>query len=121
MLYRNGIKRATSLDGRALRYLDARQKACLGANLLGEPGQPFTLTLLANVLHVTPAYIIAARKLLPIKRDGILRGYDKTSFAPLLKKANGNGVIDDVKLLALVRTVGVSRVIDAACTVEAAE
>jgi hypothetical protein len=61
MLYSNGIQYATSLDGRALRFLDARQRACLAANILDEPG-PFkpNVTQLVNMLHVTAAYVAIA-------------------------------------------------------------
>jgi hypothetical protein len=122
MSYLNGNARATSLDGRALRYLDARQRACMGANILNEPGRLFTTTLLANILHVSPAYIAVARKLSPLDRDGILSGLDKRSFSPFLKKKkNGHGTIDDFALLAMVREVGIERTLDAACLIEAAQ
>jgi hypothetical protein len=124
MSYLNGNTRATSLDGRALRYLDARQRACMGANILNGPGHLFTTTLLANILHVSPAYIAAARKLSPLDRDGILSGLDKRSFSPFLKKkknGNGHGTIDDFALLAMVREVGIERTLDAACLIEAAQ
>jgi hypothetical protein len=125
MLYFNGTKRATSLDGRALRYLTRHQKACIAANILDEPG-PFLLTAsqLAHMLHVAPSYSAVACKLSPETRLAIVNGTDITSFMPALRKANGgrgNGVINDLKLLDLVRAVGVTRVLDAACSVEAAE
>jgi hypothetical protein len=124
MSYLNGNKRATSLDGRALRYLDARQRACMGADILSGPGHLFTITLLAKILHVSPAYITAARKLSPLDRDFILAGLDKCSFSPLLKKKknrNGHGTIDDIALLALAREVGATRMLDAAVAAESAQ
>jgi hypothetical protein len=133
MTYLNGAAAAsgTSLDGRTLRHLDARQKACLAANILAQLG-PFhpTVNQLANMLRVSPAYIAVARHMSAAKRAAILAGYDESSFAALLnsstphlalpapKAANGVG---DAEIIDFVRTVGVSRVIDAACTVEAAE
>jgi hypothetical protein len=125
MLYFNGTKRATSLDGRALRHFNLHQKACIAANVLDEPG-PFmpTASQLAHLLHVAPSYVAAACKLSPATRMAIVNGTDTTSFMPALQKANGgrgNGVINDLKLLDLVRAVGVTRVLDAAVAVEAAE
>ena len=133
-MYSNGTKFAMTLDGRALRHLDARQLACLAATILDEPGtfKP-TVNQLANILHVTPAYIAVARKMPPIKCAAILAGFDKSSFMPLLRKSpppwqpfallapNKTNEIDDSNLLALVREVGVGRVLDAAIAVEAAE
>jgi hypothetical protein len=124
MLYRNGTRFATSLDGRALRYLNLHQKACLAATILDEPG-PFMppASQLAHMLRVAPSYITVARKLSPETRLAIVNGTDTSSFMAMLREANGHGssVINDLKLLALVRTVGITRVIDAACAVEAAE
>jgi hypothetical protein len=120
MLYRNGNKYATPLDGRALRFLDARQRACLAANILDEPG-PFkpNVAQLVTMLKVTVAYIAVARKLTAFHRNTILSGADTTtSFAQLKKQKAG---IDDRKLLSIVRTAGVNRVLDAACAVEVAE
>jgi hypothetical protein len=122
MLYRNGTRFATSLDGRALRYLNLHQKACVAANVLDEPG-PFmpAASQLAHMLHVAPSYVAVARKLTPETRLAIVSGTDTSSFMAMLRKANGHGVINDLKLLDLVRTVGITRVLDAACAVEAAE
>ena len=128
-MYVNGTTRASpSLDGRALRHLDARQKACLAANILAQPG-PFhpTVNQLANMLHVSPAYIAVARQMSSAKRAAILAGSDKSSFVPLLnppqpcfalpapKKVNG---IDDAKLQTIALTVGAERMLDAAIAVE---
>ncbi len=120
MLYSNGNKFATSLDGRALRFLDARQRACLAANILDEPG-PFkpNVAQLVSMLRVTVAYIAVARKLTVFQRADIMTGVDTTTSFSLLKKQKAG--IDNDKLLAFVRTAGIDRVLDAACAVEAAE
>jgi hypothetical protein len=75
MLYSNGVRYAT--DGRALRSLDARQRACLAANILDDPG-PFkpNVTQLVNMLRTSVAYIAIARKLAPSQRAAILNGTD---------------------------------------------
>lgn len=117
MVYLNANSGATPLDGRALRHLNARQRACLAANILAEPG-PFTPTLLTNILRITPAYIAVARKMSPATRLAILAGTDTRSFGPMLKtKKNGSG-IDDSKLLAIVREVGIDRTLAIACVAE---
>jgi hypothetical protein len=132
MTYLNGTAAAsgTSLDGRTLRHLDARQRACLAANILAQPG-PFhpAVNQLANMLRVSPAYIAVARQMSAAKRAAILAGYDKTSFVGLLngpkaplalpapKAANGVG---DAELLSIVRNAGIGRVLDAAIAVERA-
>jgi hypothetical protein len=121
MLYSNGIKYATLLDGRALRFLDARQRACLAANILDEPG-PFkpTITQLVTMLKLTVAYVAIAREMTAFQRAAIMDGSDTTSFS-LIKKQKKAAGIDDRKLLAIVRTAGVDRVLNAACAIEAAE
>ena len=82
-----------------------------------------TASQLAHMLHVAPSYVAVARKLSPATRLAIVDGTDTSSFMAMLRKTNGHGnsVINDLKLLDLVRTVGVTRVLDAACLVEAAE
>jgi hypothetical protein len=131
VMYCNGTKRASpSLDGRVLRHLNARQRACLAANILAEPGSfRFSVTLLAHTLNVSPAYIGVARQMSAARRAAILAGYDKGSFVPLLnppksplalpapKLVNG---IDDAEVVDFVREVGIGRVLDAAVAVERA-
>jgi hypothetical protein len=129
MSYANG-KTATSgfsLDGRALRHLDARQKACLAANVLDAPGsfRP-SANLLAHALHVSLGYIAAARGMSPAKRAAILAGTDNTSFtlllhppkAPLALPAPSTMTVADSVLAEIVRANGVARVLDAAVLVE---
>lgn len=118
----------SSLDGRALRHLDARQRACLGANILATPG-PFvpTVSLLATILRVSVSYISAARKMSPAKRNAILAGIDNTSFVPLLNAPQARlalpapKVADDIAnsfLVDVVRTAGIERTLAAAVLVE---
>jgi hypothetical protein len=96
-MYSNGNGTASlSLDGLHTRRLNARQKACLAAIVLVEPG-PFkpTMNQLAIMLHVTPHYIAVARQLPPEKRQAILSGHDTSSFVPRLHAPSltlpGNG------------------------------
>jgi hypothetical protein len=132
-MYCNGTKRTSpSLDGRVLRHLNARQRACLAANILADPDGSFhpAVNQLATMLHVSSAYIGIARQMSAAKRAAILAGYDQTSFAGLLnapkaplalpapKAVNGDG---DAELFDIIRKVGVARTLDAAVAVEAAE
>jgi hypothetical protein len=124
-MYSNGTKPATPLlDGRAVRHLNARQKACLAANILAQPGlfRP-TTNQLAHMLRVSPAYIAVACRMSAAKRAAILAGSDTSSFVPLLNSPKvlalpAPKTVGDVDLLNLVRTVGVERVLDAAVVVE---
>jgi hypothetical protein len=86
-VYLNGspATSGTSLDGRTVRHLNARQRACLAANILATPGQfHFAVSQLANLLHVSPVYIGIARKMSVAKRAAIIAGHDAGSFVPLL-------------------------------------
>jgi hypothetical protein len=116
VLYRIGNTSATALDGRRLRSLDARQRACVAANVLDDPGplKP-NVTQLVGMLRTSVAYVAIARRLPESQRAAIIAGIDSTSFSQLKKQRRSNN-----RLLSVVRTAGVGRVLDAAC-VEAAE
>jgi hypothetical protein len=119
-----------SLDWRVLRHLDARQRGCVGANILAQPG-PFKppASLLAAILRVSPRYIAIANAMSQAKRNAIIAGYDKSSFVPLLNAPKAplalpapvKPMINDVEIIDYVRRVGIGRVLDAAVAVEAAQ
>jgi hypothetical protein len=126
------------LSGRGLvhRRLDKRQLGCVGANAAG--GQTtidWSVAQLAAALKVSRQYIDLARTLSPEKRQAIIDGRDRTSFAALLKApepqlalpapkrvvaVNGES-IDDATLIAVVRNCGIERTLQAAMVVEAAQ
>jgi hypothetical protein len=132
-MYCTGTKRTSpSLDGRVLRHLNARQRACLAANILADPDGSFhpAVNQLANMLRASPAYIGIARQMSAAKRAAILAGYDETSFAGLLNAPKAplalpapkaSNWIGDAELLNIVRTAGVARTLDAAVAVEQAQ
>jgi hypothetical protein len=117
--------------GLARRKLDPRQKACLVADVL-DGVTTFTPSQkqLADIFGVSVVYIETARRLAPGKREAILRGWDPTSFADLLRPSRQLSlvgpviptvkVITDTDLENLVRCVGTERLINAAVAVERA-
>jgi hypothetical protein len=114
---------AKVLSGRGLvhRHLDKRQLACVAANVIeGSTDIDWSIAQLMAALKVNRQYIEVACTLSPEQRQAIIDGRDQTSFVTLLKTVNGNGKDDDV-IVALVRKLGTARVLDACCTVEAAE
>jgi hypothetical protein len=114
--------------GLAHRHLDARQKACLVANVLDGLAQFVpSQQQLARLLNVSVPYIQAARGLTPGRRAAILRGWDLTSFADLVRPqrqlrlklpAPNCASITNLQLQHVVRTAGVERVLEAAVAVE---
>jgi hypothetical protein len=118
------------ITGRSLvhRQLDARQKACLAADVLDgmatfSPSQ----TQLADLLGVSTSYIVAARRLSPGKRVAILKGWDPTSFADLVRPQHQPRLkllapncpsITNLQLEHVIRAVGVDRALEAAVAVE---
>jgi hypothetical protein len=78
-----------TISGRALahRRLDKRQRACLAADVIeGFVRVKPTVTQIAVMLDVSPAYIAIARRLPLGKRAAISRGWDPTPFAALVHK-----------------------------------
>jgi hypothetical protein len=116
--FKNPDLQVPKLSGRGLPYrrFDARQRACLAANAHDELIIKPSIHWLARAFQVSRMYIALALKLSPERRQAIIEGRDTTSFITLLK-AN----IPDTELITFVRTIGVSRVLDAAVVVEAAE
>jgi hypothetical protein len=114
--------------GLAHRHLDARQKACLVADVLGGLTQFVpSKQQLARIFGVSIPYIELARKLPVGKRIAILRGLDPVSFAELLRPqrqlrlklpAPMCASVTNLQLEHVIRTVGVERVLEAAVAVE---
>jgi hypothetical protein len=114
--------------GLARRKLDQRQKACLVADVLAgltvfTPSQK----QLADLFGVSVVYVETARRLAPGKREAILRGWDPTSFAELLRPQRqlrlklptpNCASITNLQLEHVIRAVGVERVLEAAVAVE---
>jgi hypothetical protein len=121
--------------GLAHRHLDARQRACLAADVLDgavqlDPSQK----QLAEIFGISAPYIQVARKLSPGKRAAILRGWDPTSFADLVNpsrqlqpqlrlrapdaKANGKSSISDTEIENMIKAVGIERTLEVAAQVE---
>jgi hypothetical protein len=71
----------------------------------------------ATAFSVSHTYIDIARKLIPGKREAILRGWDSTSFAELLPVPHCASVTDK-HLETVIRIAGIERVLEAACAVE---
>jgi len=117
------------IRGRSLAHkqLDKRQRACIAADAIeGLTTVDPTKAQVAAMLGVSLAYVAVARKLPPGKRAAILRGWDPTPFAGLMKGETGKAVtrvkvITDSDLANLARAVGPERMLEAAATVEAAE
>jgi hypothetical protein len=115
--------------GLANRHLDARQKACLVADVLdGVLAFAPSVKQLADLFDVSVPYINVARKLSPGKRAAILRDWDPTSFTDL---AHSQQRQLRVKLLApncasitnsylehVIRAVGIDRTLEVAIGVE---
>ena len=101
----------------SLSRLNKRQRACLAANTRTElTSITPSIHWLARAFRVNRAYIALALKLSPEQRQAILEGRDTTSFVILLKAD-----IRDFELITFVRSIGITRVLDAAVAVEAAE
>jgi hypothetical protein len=111
----------TTLVGRGLahRHLDARQRACLAADVLDGTAM-FTPSAkqIADILNVSAPYVRAARKLPSNKRAAILRGWDSASFAGLVNPARqlqlklptpNCASITNLQLEHVIRAVGVER------------
>ena len=129
---------ARVLSGRGVvhRHWTKRQLACLAANVAeGQTRVDWSIAQLSAALRVGRGYIDLARSFSPEKRQAIIAGLDHTSFATLLKAPesqlalpapkrrvviNGKS-IDDVTLMAVVRSAGVERTLQAAMAVEAAQ
>lgn len=117
------------ISGRGLshRHLDARQKACWAVEVRTKRASiELSLKQLAAILDVSVTYIAAAEKLSAEMRAAIIAGHDKTSFAPLLNPPPlalpaPKPTVSDPEVIDFVRSVGIARVIEAACAVEAAE
>jgi Pyruvate/2-oxoacid:ferredoxin oxidoreductase gamma subunit len=117
------------ISGRGLshRKSDKRQLAVMAANAAdGLTVVTLTEKQVADMFGVSVTYVRIARSLSLGKRAAILHGSDQTSFATLMpngtkstKKVNTD--ITDVELIEAVRCVGVTRVLNAAVAVEAAE
>jgi hypothetical protein len=118
------------LTGQSLvhRLLDKRQRAVLAAGVSDGlvrfvPSQK----QLADIFGVSIPYIELARRLSPDKRAAIVRGWDSTSFAKLLRPqrqlrlklpAPNCASITNLQLEHVIRAAGVERVLDAAVAVE---
>jgi hypothetical protein len=118
---------APAISGRSLvhRQLDKRQLACLAADVIeGLTTIDPTQSQVATLFGVSLAYIRVALRLDPGKRAAIVRGWDPTSFANLVKPRRKVLAITDASnasLVDLIRKIGVERVLEAACAAEAAE
>jgi hypothetical protein len=134
MIYSNGAGTAipetpTVITGASLvhRHLNKRQRAVLAANVVdGLARFVPTNRQVADIFGVSQGYIDAARRLSPDKRKAILSGRDSTSFVDLL---NGHRqlalpspqpVIDDARLIDVIRAAGIERTLAAAVAVERA-
>jgi hypothetical protein len=129
----NGTTRATgqrTLSGAGLanRKYDARQKACVAVEVgTGRTSIKLSKKQLASIFGVSVPYILAAEKLSPEARAATIAGNDTISFAlvlnppPLALRAPKAVEIDDPTLINFVRTVGTTRVLEAAVAVEAAQ
>jgi|SRR6516225_5044334 hypothetical protein len=112
----------STISGRSLahQHRDARQKACLAADVLaGLTAIDLTQAQLATLFGVSVAYIQVARGLDPGKRAAIVRGWDPTPFAKLRKprrKVSANQL--DELLEGLIRTLDVDRALEAAVAIE---
>jgi hypothetical protein len=111
--------------GIANRHLDARQKACLAADVLDGlvtfiPSQK----QLADLLGVSVPYINVARKLSPGKRVAILKGRDSTSFEGLVHPQHRQLLVPNCAsitnsyLETVIRAVGIDRTLEVAIGVE---
>jgi hypothetical protein len=77
------------VNGRAVAHqkLDARQRACLGAQVLfGEKQLAPSVRQLAALFGVSAPYLMIALGLSPAKRAAIASGEDATSFAVLAER-----------------------------------
>jgi hypothetical protein len=117
------------------RQLDARQKACLVADVL-DGMVTFTPSAkqLADIFDVSVPYINVARRLSAGKRTAILRGRDPVSFTGLMnpppRQLSLMGpVIPDMRMTdttkitnsyleTVIRAVGVDRALEAAIAAE---
>ena len=114
--------------GLARHQYDKRQLACLAANVRVELAafKP-SVNWLSRLFGVCQPYIAAALKLSPERRQAIIEGRDKSSFVALLKAPERRlalpvpTAVDDSRIIEFVRTVGVTRVLDAAVMIEAAQ
>jgi hypothetical protein len=119
-----------TLVGRGLahRHLDARQRACLAADVL-DGTATFTPSAkqIADILNVSAPYVRAARRLPSNKRAAILRGWDSASFVGLVNPARqlrlklvapNCASITNSYLETVIRAAGVDRVLEAAVAVE---
>jgi hypothetical protein len=107
------------------RQLSKTQRAVFAADVIdGLARYVPTNQQVATAFGVSQTYIDIARKLTPGKREAILRGWDTTSFAELMPRrsamlpAPNCASITNLQLEHVIRTVGIERVIDAACAVE---
>jgi hypothetical protein len=127
----NGATGARPIRGRSLvhRRRDKRQLAALAADVLAglaafEPSR----RQLSTSFGVSVTYIAAAARLTPEQRKAIIEGRDSTSFRTLLNPPEPQfalpapkAVLDDAQVIGFVRSVGVTRVLDAAVLIEAAQ
>jgi hypothetical protein len=115
--------------GLAHRHLDARQKACMVADVLDGLTQFIpSQKQLSDLFDVSVPYVNIARKLPVGKRTAILRGLDPVSFVELMNPPKqlslAGPVIPDMRLITdtdlenMVRCLGTERVLEAACAVE---
>jgi hypothetical protein len=130
--YSNGHPAATILPpaikvitGASLvhRRLDKRQRAIMAADILdGQVTFTPSMKQLAELFGVNVVYITIARGLSPGKRVAILRGWDSTSFADLVRprqlKLPMCASITNQQLEHVIRAVGVERALAAAIAVE---
>jgi hypothetical protein len=124
----NGTKVVLSGRGLARHHYDQRQVACLAANVhvALAPFKP-SISWLSRLFGVSGPYIAAALKLPAERRAAIVEGRDGTSFTNLLKAPERQlalpmpAEINDAEVVKFVRTIGRTRVLDAAVAIEAAQ
>jgi hypothetical protein len=124
------------ITGRSLAHkqLDARQRACLAANVLDglaklDPSQ----AQLAVMFGVSIPYITVARRLSPSQRIAIVRGWDQVSFTELLHPPRQMSLwgpaipslrvlttaeVTDSQLAAVIRAAGIERTLNVAAAVD---
>jgi hypothetical protein len=127
----NGCHGATDVPkikgrGIACRHATKRQLACLAASIAeGDTSFVPSMQQLATLFGVSTAYINVAKKLSPAARKAVIEGTISVDFPVLLSQLAtivalpAPRLVSDVELEAIVRQAGITRVLDAAVSVEA--